>query len=49
MALPSFELEERIAESNFIIFPVTMVHRYYATDRGSSPRLSKRVPYLMWM
>lgn len=37
MALPTFELEERMAESNFTILPLTMVYRYYATDREASP------------
>jgi hypothetical protein len=32
MALPTFELEERMAESNYAILPLTMVHRYYATE-----------------
>jgi len=32
MALPTFELEGRMAESNFAIFPLTMVHRYYAKE-----------------
>jgi hypothetical protein len=49
MALPAFKLEEGMAESNFTILPLTMVHRYYATDTKSTPRFSKRVPHLTWM
>jgi hypothetical protein len=49
IALHTFELEDRMAESNFAILPLTMVHRDYARDRGSTPRFSRRVQYLMWM
>jgi hypothetical protein len=39
IALHTFELEDRMAESNFAILPLTMVHRDYARDKRIIPQI----------